>query len=477
MEGPGRTVMHTSLIALALAVGQAWAQDVRSGGVPAASAASPHVAAAPAPAEHIRPARLEIAGPPSSEATGPPASADRPGWDFSDHPRLVLGRDSFVDFRVKVQWDHRTFSPLPDDPADDTDWALRRVGVEGQVTRFVEFEVSAELGDQEDPWRAVFVNLRPLGELQVQGGHFKVPFSRERLTGPSNLDFTQRAIGVRVVAPGYDTGVMAHGRAWKRRLGYAVGVFSGKVDRAGPAPEEPALPGVRPLQRYEDQLWAWRVTGRPFAWKAMPAWLRPLELGANAAYSHVDEGVFGWRARAVFGQDFFPSIYYVNGRRTRYGVDAALVTGPVAIQWEHLIGLDERLGQGMADDDLPELEIRSWYVSATIVVTGERKSDVERPRRPLLRGGIGAVEAAARVERLSVGSRDTLGEPPSFNPRGVNVLGNSDTVWTVGVNWYPGRFLKVQVNAIRERLEDPERTLLQGYDTFWSYVVRLQFVL
>lgn len=467
--------MHASLIAVLLLAGEVGAAGgswgARHGWSPRSLAVQ-----APAPiAQSQSPPSVGAVATSSSGAGQEPEPAGRIRWDFSDHPRLVLGRDTFVDFRVKLQWDYRTFSPLPEDPADDTEWSLRRVGVEGQVTRFVEFEVSGELGDEEDPWRAVYLNLRPFAALQVRGGHFKIPFSRERLTGPTNLDFTQRAIGVRVLAPGYDTGVMAHGRAWKRRLGYAAGLFRGNPDR-GDGPDEPGLPGFRPLQRYEDQLWAWRVTGRPFATDAMPAWLRPLELGANAAYSHVDEGLLGWRGRAVFGQEFFPSVY-VSGRRTRYGADAALVSGPVALQWEYLHGLDERRGQGVADDDLPGLEARSWYVSAAAVLTGERKRDAERPREPVLRGGIGAVEAAVRFERLSLGSRETLGEPPSYNPRGVNVAGNHDAVWTMGVNWYPGRFLKVQVNAIHERFDDSGRPLLPGRDTFWSYVVRVQFVL
>jgi phosphate-selective porin len=50
-------------------------------------------------------------------------------------------------------------------------------------------------------------------------------------------------------------------------------------------------------------------------------------------------------------------------------------------------------------------------------------------------------------------------------------------VWTAGVNWYPVRFVRVQANAIRERFADPVRTPVEGRDTFWSWVVRLQFAL
>lgn len=419
---------------------------------------------------------IQVTGQSTPDPKDEPTTARGVHWDFSNHPRLVLSDETFIDFRLKLQWDYRTFSPLPDDPADDTEWSLRRVGVEGQVTRYVEFEASFEIDDPDEPWRAVYVNARPFAALQVQGGHFKVPFSRERLTGPTNLDFTQRAVGVRLIAPGYDTGLMVHGRVWNRRVRYAAGVFGGAADEIDSETDVPSLPGVRPLQTYDDQLWAWRVTLRPLDWKAVPAWLRRVEVGANAAYSHVDEGRYGWRGRAVFGQEFFPAVY-VNGKRTRYGADAELEAGPVALRWEYLRGLDERLGQGVADDDLPELDVGSWFVAGAVVVTGERKADVERPRRPLLRGGVGAIEAVARVEHLTIGSRETLGEPASYSPRSVNLAGNRDTIWTVGVNWYPDRLFKVQVDAIRERFEDRTRTLLGGQDTFWSYVVRVQFVL
>ncbi len=42
------------------------------------------------------------------------------------------------------------------------------------------------------------------------------------------------------------------------------------------------------------------------------------------------------------------------------------------------------------------------------------------------------------------------------------------------MNWYVNRFVKAQVNAIREHIEDIERTLRPGEDTFWTYAVRVQ---
>lgn len=392
---------------------------------------------------------------------------------FDDHPELRVGDAVRVEFRLKLQGDYRGFSPDPASGPDRLDVPLARVGIEGRVTRYVEYEVAYELTDSEDGWRSVFVNLRPIDLLQVQGGHFKVPFSRDRLTGPTNLDFTQRAAGVRVIAPGYDTGVMAHGRLDRRLVTYAVGVFAGTRDETVPREEPPGLP---PLQDNPERLLAWRVTVRPFARLRAAGWLRPLEFGANGAHSEVDEGRYGWRGEATFGDEVFDSLY-VNGRRRRLGVDASIESGPVHLQAEWLLGRDERRGQGMESDDLPGLEVRDWYISGSLVLTGEDRGDVERPPRPVFSGGIGALEAALRFERLSFGSASDAGEAPSTSPRSANVLGNVDAVWTVGLNWYPARFFKVQFNAVRERFDDVERTPRPGQDTFWSYVLRLQFVL
>ena len=107
---------------------------------------------------------------------------------------------------------------------------------------------------------------------------------------------------------------------------------------------------------------------------------------------------------------------------------------------------------------------------------GERKADGIQPKRPLFSRGIGAVEIGTRLESLSFGSVSQEG--PAFrNPRAEHIAENKEFVWTTGVNWYPNRWVKVQANAIRERIEDELRTPVAGQQTFWSGVIRLQFAL
>ena len=120
---------------------------------------------------------------------------------------------------------------------------------------------------------------------------------------------------------------------------------------------------------------------------------------------------------------------------------------------------DDREGQGILADDLPALIRQAGTVGATWVVTGEDKSGGVEPRRPLFAGGIGAIELAGRYERIRMGS-DFPGEPEEQNPRAVNLLENGERLWTVGLNWYLNRWMRIQLNGIRETIDDIERSPL-----------------
>jgi phosphate-selective porin len=110
-------------------------------------------------------------------------------------------------------------------------------------------------------------------------------------------------------------------------------------------------------------------------------------------------------------------------------------------------------------------------------MTGEIKADgLAVPRRPLFRGGIGAVEFAARLERLTFGSAAD-DRAPSAAPRAEVIEGNSDRVETAGVNWYMNRWMKVQFNIIHDTVRDPSQGPNPDRAGFWSHVLRFQLSL
>jgi phosphate-selective porin len=175
-------------------------------------------------------------------------------------------------------------------------------------------------------------------------------------------------------------------------------------------------------------------------------------------------------------QDTFYSPVYVKGHRHRWEGDVDWMRGPVAARAEYTWLTDDRLQQGLFDNDLPDARARAWYVSGTWIVTGEGKTRPVKPANDFLQGGIGAVEVGARYERLWFDSAGGATTPTRAN-RAETILTAGEKVLTLGVNWTLNRFIKLQVNGIREHVEDPGRNPVSNGAAFWSRLVRLQFVL
>lgn len=388
-------------------------------------------------------------------------------------PRLAVAKGFSIELVAKLQGDLSRFDPVVDKDDEDVIWRRRRLGVKGELFGRVDFEVEREFGDDGDPWRDVYVDVKAVDAFAVKAGHFRVPFSLDGLTGSTSHDFVNRSLGARTIAPGRDVGVMAHGRAGGRVFTYAVGVFDGDdVDSPASAffdDDRGAASAGRTV--------GGRVTAQPFdRFDRLPRGLRNLELGVNATRSAVREGLNGFEGRSVYRYKYFAPVY-VNGDRTRAGIDAVLLAGPASVKAEWMSAWDERLEQGLGDRDLPKAVARAWYLSGTWLVTGEQKDGNVTPKRPFLQGGIGAIEAALRYERLGFGSASTEGEPAFANPRAANLLRNRDDVITLGLTWYLNRWFKVQGNAIHESFDDPARAPIVGRGAYWSYVGRLQFAL
>jgi phosphate-selective porin OprO/OprP len=346
----------------------------------------------------------------------------------------------------------------PDDTGDGTSfvWGRRRFGVEGSVTKYVEYE--ATYGWEPDGlWRDVYVNVRPLAYAQVQGGKFKIPFGYERLTGPRSLDFVYRSRASDALTPGRSVGVMAHGRAFKRVIRYAVGVFEDDGDQPPDLESMDMVPDEQPQE--QGRSWAVRATVAPLRLTSLPGKYNNLEVGGAYTHTVVPEGRNHLQGDTVFGGEFFDRQYYTRGPRTRLGLEVSWAVGPAFLAAEYIVSRDAREGQGVGnetqiDPDLPEIEGRGWYVAGTWVITGENRDGGVNPKRPLLQGGFGAIEVAARFEKLSFASAGSPAEPPSRSPRAANIAGNADSTWTIGVNWYVNRWAKLRFNFINETLDD-----------------------
>lgn len=384
-----------------------------------------------------------------------------------EHPSVHFGKGTHLDFRARFAADRTSSEASSADPVEVStiDLGKKRIGVSGEIKNAVEFQIEAELTD-DDPWRDVYGDFKYFGFARVRGGKFKIPFSLDENTGASRLDFMYRSLAATHLAPGRDRGVMVHGRVVKERIRYEAGVFEhdGKNARTS-----------NPFKVFGGQTKAARVSVEPL--RNRKDAVGDLSLGVAFTQSDVPEGISGLRGQTVLQQNFFSSAdYIVNGPRRRLGVEMEFLPGPASIKMEWMRVQTQRRGESVEDTDLSPIVGEGWYVSGTYAITGEKKSRVQRPKKPLFQGGFGAVEVGARVESLRFRS-GASSEQGSTSPRADVILGNRDQVTTLGVNWYINRFFKVQGNFIREKLDDPSLGPLPSKASFTTKAIRFQFSL
>jgi phosphate-selective porin len=405
-------------------------------------------------------------GPPVPQKPAPPA--EPPEKSTLLPPSLVFGDTARIDFRVKLHADQRTFRPDLR-RLGPFDFRRARVGVEGDIkNNLIEYEVEYDFREQDYPLRDAFVDVRARRTVQIRGGKFKLPFSRDELTGTMNLDFAFRSRAADQLAPGRSFGAMVHGRVLDRRLQYQVGLFreDGENARRDPVRLDDGSEAMLDLAGDD----SWRATS---TWAARSTFeiANNLEISAATTLGDVPEGRNGLRGRMVFGGAFFPRLD-VNGRRRRLGIEADYRTDAGSITAEWIRVRDQRLGQGFDNEDLGPVTANGWYIAGTWLALGPRPG--ARADRPASR--LGAVELAARFEGLRFGGPTDGGEP-SRSPRAAVIVPNGERVWTFGANWYLNRYIRVVGNLIREHLDEAARAPIPGQQNYWSTIVRLQFVL
>jgi phosphate-selective porin OprO and OprP len=400
----------------------------------------------------------------SAQQPEPSAKKEEQGWRFTmeDRPSLRFGEALRVDLTSIVDFEWRG---LDGDRGDDTEFGRKRIGIDGRFLGVFAFEVEGDVGDDHDPWRDVLVEFRKYRAARVRAGHFKIPFGAERLTSIREIEFARRSVVTETLTPDRDTGVQVSGRLFSDALTYTAGAF--RHDGSGP-PHDGADKWAG------GQTLAGRVVVAPFA-RSGVKFLRRIETGFGYTNGDISEGLNSPVLQTSRGYEAFEPVY-VSGTRQRLGLDANLIHGPFSVRGEFLRTWDQRLGQGLVGDDLPDLVANGWHVSAAWMGIGGLKNNGTTPRRSLFRGGIGAIQFAGRFEALGFHSGAAF-DDPFRNPRAANVLANDYRAWTAGINWFPVRYVKLQLNIIGEHLGDAERRPDPSRAWSTSRVFRVQFSL
>jgi hypothetical protein len=244
---------------------------------------------------------------------------------------------------------------------------------------------------------------------------------------------------------------MVHGRVLGRMLRYEAGVFEHDGGNARPANPHRAAGG---------RTTAGRVVISPFGRGKSRA--GNLRAGMAAAWTDLPEGLSGLRGSTALGERFYRADALVNGSRTRIGLELQWETGRSSLKSEYIRLADERRGQSVEDGDLTPLIAAGWYVSGTRTLVQER-------RWP------GTLELAGRIERIAFNSA-SLVAMPSASPRADVVLGGRDTALTLGLNWSPIRWIRVQANVIRETVAAADGGAARP-GPLWSRALRFQVAL
>ena len=396
----------------------------------------------------------------------PPPPKVRVRW--TNHPRIDIG-DLRIDFRARVTADVRkSEASFDEDELDRTvDLARRRFGVEGQFRNLVDFQIERELGS--GPVRSLARRLRQLPSVRVRQFPLRQVQAAVQPRREHQLDRTStsryRSLIATHLAPGRDIGWMAHGRVLDRHIGYEFGVFEQDGDNARTRNLE------RVVGRHDGRL---ARLGAAAAQHRVAVHGSPRRASPRTS-SDVPEGFPALQGDAVLGARMFEADFWVLGERKRTGIEFRWRPGPVSVKFESIRLTNERLGQGVEEDDLSPYEAKGWYLSGTWAITGETKADgLEDPKKPLFQGGPGAIEVAARVERITFGTT-AVGGDVSTSPRADRYQGNSNKVTTLGVNWYLNHWVKVQFNYIKESLTDPAQGPLPEQPSYTSRVFRFQF--
>jgi phosphate-selective porin len=328
--------------------------------------------------------------------------------------------------------------------------------------------------------RDVYLNVRLRPELQFQAGQFKAPFAQETGIGDTSLDFAERGFQSMLypsAATAYRSpGATLHGDISGGVIQYWVGAFNGKGYALANTTNEPEVVGR--LRFYP---------GR----KSKSDWFKQFAFGGSIDHARSrglsgDQSFSGTLPDAAY--TFFPQ-FPINGPIQRYNGEFTYIKSAFSLRGEfdqlnmsrNNVGSEQAGGLGFIS--LPSIVAKAWDVSATYLLTGEKRPEngTPRVRRPLFgpdtpggQGrGLGAWELAFRFTGIQAK------EPGAnlldyYTPGFVPTFDYHTIEYTAGVNWYPNYWVKYVLNVGIDQLKDPS-TIGAVPQNYFVVTQRLQF--
>jgi len=352
---------------------------------------------------------------------------------------IILGGYTGIHWRTVAHRPHDDVRTSPDS------WYIRQARPElsGFIYRDFDFRIQLDFptgpaainGTTQD----VYVGWRRIPEFSIRIGQIKEPFGQEQTTPDRFLDFDERAQGDKFT-PSRDIGAMVFGTLAGGVVTYELGFFNGQG---------------RSIETNKGKEEAGRVRVQPFARSDDDFLLKNLRLGIAGTTAMVQKSpmtVFTSNS-AYLNINYLTAAGATNldGPRVRWGGELTWNYGPLGLRAEAWRRVDTVDAAGGANR---RLRTDAWAAQATWLLTGEKKP-IENRLAPQQAfdpgsGAWGAFEIALRADRLRL-------DDDLFDLGFASVAGNANAVsaYSLGINWYLTRNIRISPNVYWEVFDDP----------------------
>ncbi len=307
-----------------------------------------------------------------------------------------------------------------------------RLNINGTLFDDFGYFFEAEFGGTarlEESW----ASYKRFPEATLIVGQHKPRYSLDNLTSSRDLDFAERAIIVRALAPDQQLGVTLEGRLFNKRLYYGVGLFNGcgRIDQC---------PGGIDTDNSKEGTGRLAITPIPQLTLAADVDFRTFKRGPSGGFATDGHG-------ATVNNVFNPTTetgfklagagFPINGNRVAASGDFVLDLYPFQLKGEYHNAWQEREGLGPGGTNLPDLRIQGLYGQVGYWIFGKKPE---------------GLLALARYEYFQADA-DALksGESPANVNAGL-----------LGLNWYVNRHVRLRLNYIATDIDPDKDTNHRG---------------
>lgn len=258
----------------------------------------------------------------------------------------------------RVQLDYRTYDTnVATTSTDDFDVRRAYFGVSGKIAEYYDYKVVANLAEKDDAKAQsnqldeAFFGINWWKEASFRFGQFKMPFSLEEQTSSRFIDFQERSLANKII-PGKEIGAMVHGTP-TTGVFYAAALSTGEGRSKVEATTNEGNEFIGRIGANFAEI----MGNKDNVYHAAIGYTN----GTNSVAPKIEVNSES-RSAAVI--DSY-TITAAGRDRTRVGLEGAVAVGPVKLQAEYIRATFDTPTKG-------DLDINSWYASASWLITGEK---------------------------------------------------------------------------------------------------------